>query len=164
MIITKLVDIGVANLCCASATPGHVETFGGSKDGHSTQLTYVADGGGWGRSEDGLIEIQMTAGSVVDMEPLMGSQFVGTVTEPSFWVSINPKPSSKRFDHVLIVGADQRSIVGDERERILVAIVGEITANGVSIGEHKFAKIKNGTSVVIDVPKNSVAIILTTRV
>lgn len=164
MIVTKATDLGFANLCVAAATAGHVERFKNSGDGAQTQLTYVITGQGIARPEDGSPDVLLAAGAISDMEPLMGKPFVGYTGDAALaWVSINPKLASKRYDPQLIRGGESVTVTGTDAECILVSLVSECAANGKAIGEHKFARIPSGQSVDVQVPQNSVAVFLISR-
>ena len=163
MIINKIVDLGVANLCCASASAGHKQIYPNKGDGAATQLSFNIMGGGTAYSEALGITLSSSKSELVDMEPLMGYPFEGICAENSLWVSINPKPESKRFDYQLIRGEDTANIAGDASERVLISLLGAIEANGVEMTEHKFARIKDGQQVSVHVPQGSVALVLTTR-
>lgn len=163
MIVTKVVDLGVANLCLAAAGDNHTEVFSNSGDGASFQFTYFVSGNAFTKnSNDEVVPLQ--GGQLIDFEDRMGMPFTGwTEQNPAVWVSVCPKPYTKRFDYQIVRGGESTSIIGDDKERVLVAIVGSIEANGKTITEHKFARINDGQQVSVVVPEGSVAVVLTTR-
>jgi hypothetical protein len=163
MILTKVVDIGIANLCCASASAGHDETFRNSGDGAATQLIYLLYGVCYAKCAALDSTIAMVPGQIVDLSSIMGFPIEGRAEQESMWVSINPKPKSKRFDYRLLESGASISHTGDSEEQYLVSLVGSIHANEKTIPEHKFARIALGQQVVVQVPDGSAAIILTTR-
>lgn len=162
MILRKGVEIGTARLCYSAVSSCVAENFKNSGDGTSFQLVYFAAGSAQIEMNHDLITVQ--AGQIYDFEKYMGFPCAGKAGEDSvFWVAINPDPFTKRFDHQLIRGGEALLVVGDDKERVLVALVGAIKANGKTIRESNFASIKNGQQVNVQVPEDSVAIVLTTR-
>lgn len=164
MILTKLIDLGFANLCIVSATAGHTATFSNSGEGAQTQFSYIVTGQGTVGPENNVAPLLAMTGKVTDMEHLMGSPLVGKAGDETLtWVSINPKPSNKRYDYQIISGGESVTITGTDAECALVSLLGGCTTNDKSIGEHKFARIPSGQSVDVQVPQNSVAVFLISR-
>lgn len=164
MITSKYIDISVAGLCYVTAMPNHTESFKNTGSGVETQFLYVLHGTAVFGPSDGVQDRVLVKGEVMDIEDLMGVPLTGSTAESfASWVGVNPKPSDKRFDYQLLHGGDSLAITGDSRERFLVALVGGVEANGTTIEQHKFARVKEGQQVNVQVPMSSVAIVLTTR-
>jgi len=162
MILQKSIEIGTARLCYSAVSSYATQNFKNSGDGGSFQLVYFVAGSAQIEMNHDLITVQ--AGQIHDFEKYMGFSCAGKTGKDSvFWVAIKPDPFTKRFDHQLIRGGEALSIVGDDKERVLVALVGKIKANDKTISENNFASVKNGQQVNVQVPEGSVAILLTTR-
>ena len=163
MILAKLVPLGFANLCCTSVTSNESRTFPNQGDGGSIQLSYIVSGECF--ANRGAVEGQhFVAGQMYDLESTMGQPFFGwTEEQPVTWVGVCPDPFDRRLDYQLIRGGEKATLVGDGKERFLVALVGAIEANGKTISEHKFARINEGQQVSVQVPEGSVAVVLAVR-
>lgn len=160
----KTIDISVAALCCIYAPPNHTQSFVNTGRGGQTQFFYVTHGTAVFGPTDGVKDRVLVAGEILDIEHLMGSSITGSTSDASAaWVSVNPIPGDRRFDHQLIKGAGSAVVSGDSRVRAVVAIVGDIQVDGVLLREHKASQIYAGQTVNVSVPEGSVAIILVTR-
>jgi hypothetical protein len=164
MIAASVLDLAIANLCRVHAGPLHTESFRNSGDGSATQFFYVTHGTATFGPSGSAQTHTLTAGSIVDIETLMGTPLTGsTESSAASWVSINPIPATRRFDYTLIRNDTPITVVGGAAESIVVALVGGLVANDQPIPEHKFARIPVGKVVNIHASAGAVGVLLVTR-
>jgi hypothetical protein len=80
----------------------------------------------------------------------------------STWVAINVTDGANSTCSHLSTGQHTLEVSSGEK-RFLISLVGDIEANGKVITEHKFARVRDGQQVNVQVPEGSVAIVLTTQ-
>jgi hypothetical protein len=154
MIVTSFTVLGDFGICL-----GHSPSAGSFHHPNTGNLTcnlflYVVKGGA---TANGRL-VQIGANDLSD--------FVGAPIDYEFaeegvtWMAVNVTDGANSSCFELPAG--QHTIEGGDRKYVAV-LLGQITANDKVIPELKFARIKEGKQVVVQVPPGSVAVVLTAR-
>lgn len=156
-----IINVGIANLCCMTATPGELSTVPNTNSGGSTQICYTVVGSGVTTSEGQ--SLSHSAGTLVDLsqfrnKPLTGEAGPNGVT----WISINPF-DDKSVDYTFVDTPSDFTFTGEKQVSVLVCLKGEITANGKPLKDLTYATIIKDKVVDIHVPENSTAILFWLR-
>ena len=151
------------SICYGSMSPNEVFEGNYSDPGQRNLSIYVYQGSVNITSSKGklfvceqhkLVDLQSVTEGLV--EYCAGS--VGTT-----WLCINNNQRKKEFTFELFNTPTTKTITGLDKETYLVCIENAITCNGLTISERNYARIKNGSQVVIDILANAKAILMTEK-
>jgi hypothetical protein len=143
-------------------TPNEILVHSNIADGYFNQWNYVYSGSSIAESEAGQ-RTELAEGTLVDVSQYAGApvKYVAGNTGVT-WLSINPIPTSKRYNARLIKGATTETINPSGKETFIVCVAGILTCNGVQLKPTQYARIVS-TSKTFDLNQSGVAIICTER-
>lgn len=150
-------------LCTSAISPNDYYVLDNAGTGKVIQFLYLISGGGTLVFNDGS-SMQVDQDIIYDL-----SQYAGTPIK--YWadgrgaigMAIDPVPSDKRFNHELVKGETNKTIVGTANECIILCLEGTITCNGIELKSTQYAPITEGKTVNVSVPANAAMVILTAR-
>lgn len=153
-----IINIGIANICCMTATPGELSTVPNSGPGGSSQICYTAYGTGT-TSADGESLVH-TEGGLVDIsrfrnKPLTGQAGPNGVT----WVSVNPF-DEETLDYEFLEGPSTRSFTNTRDHCTILTVKGVLGVNAAQIPELGFCRVGKDQTISLTLGTDVKAIIL----
>jgi hypothetical protein len=121
---------------------------------------YTYSGGGFAASE-GKPTKTVLQKVVTDLSDFMGSQIHYTAGEEgAAWVAVNPIPETKRYETQLVSGGSVVEVMADGAECAIICLLGSVNVEGKAITAQRYARVLPTKIVALEVPQNSVALII----
>jgi hypothetical protein len=147
-------------LCVGYLSPNESLLHSNNKDGDTNQSLYTYSGGGFAASE-GKSTKTVLQKVVTDLSDFMGSQIHYTAGEEgAAWVALNPIPATKRYETQLVSGGSVVEVMADGAECAIICLLGGINVEGKEITAQSYARVLPTKIVTLEVPQNSVALII----
>jgi hypothetical protein len=146
-------------LCYGSYVPNETMSHPNTGNGIANQAAYLYFGNVTA-SQNGT-NIEMLAGQVNDL-----SSFIDAPTEfkagdsGAAWLAINPTPSTKKYD-ITVAPIGNSVVTSSSSECVILCVDGSIDCNGKVVNKMQYTRVRNSTSVNLNIPDNSVALIMT---
>jgi len=149
--------------CAGAVSPNDGFLHPNNANGVTNQWAYMLSGNLCATAENGDV-IELLEGTLTDMSPWANMKISyddkGTGAQ---YFAINPVPNTLRYDAELLRGPLKKTIVGTSKLTNIVGLEHVITCNNIPLKSRQFATVSEGKEVVIDVPENSVALIITEK-
>jgi len=128
-----------------------------------SQIIYLIEGAGTLFNQDNIATQNGVADEVYDLRDHYGKsyKFITDKNIGATWICINPFPANKFFDVKIIKQNTKKTIIGNEKENVIVCVRGHINVNSNLLEQFKYVRISNDKIGEIDVPADSTAIYLT---
>lgn len=147
--------------CAGSITPKDGFLHANNADGVTNQWVYMFSGNVKATAQNGDV-IDLLDGTLTDMSPWSNmSVSYDDVESGAQYIAINPVPNTRKYNAELLKGPVQKTITGTSKLTNIVGLEHTITCNNIPLKSRQFATVSEGKEVTIDVPENSVAVILT---
>jgi hypothetical protein len=147
--------------CAGFVTPKDGFIHPNDSNGVTNQWVYLFSGSLRATVENGDV-VELPEKAITDMSPWANMRIsyddMGTGAQ---YLAINPVPNTLRYSAELLKGPIQKTIVGTSKLTNIVSLEHTITCNDVTIQSRNFATVPEGKEVAINVPENSVALIIT---
>jgi hypothetical protein len=159
MILNTLLCRGFA-LCTGYLAPNEILKNTNKAATELNQAVYVILGNATAASENKQ-SILLNARQLADVSDFAGQEITHTAgSDGVAWVAVNPIPETKRYQTQLVSGGDTVEVTADGAECAIVCLVGSIDVNGKQIAALEYARVLPTKIVTLEVPQNSVALIL----
>lgn len=149
---------------CSGVRPAHTAlTHVHSGDRIETQYIYAYEGEA-SIYADGVPPLHYVVGELNDI-----SRFAGLTTVTHFgpeggrWLAINPSPTTKRFDFVLLKEGQETTVTGTNRQCVVLTLQGNCQCNEHNIPALQYATITEGRTAHVVVQPQSIVVVLTER-
>lgn len=153
-----IINIGIANLCCMTATPGEESIVPNSGPGGSSQICYTVTGSGITSANGESLEHY--EGSLVDISQFRGKPLKGTAGANGVtWISVNPF-KEETLQYNLISGPVNTEFTNTQSECCIVVLKGNITVNNSNIKELEFCRLDRDKTITISMQENTKALVL----
>ncbi len=153
-----IINIGIANLCCMTATPGEESVVPNSGPGGSSQICYTVVGSGV-TSANG-VSLEHSEGSLVDISQFRGRPLKGTAGPSGVtWISVNPF-NDETLAYNMLSGPIDTEFTNTEQECCIVVLKGSITVNTANIKELEFCRLDYNKTVTISMQQDTKALVL----
>jgi hypothetical protein len=147
-------------LCVGYLPPDVSFLHRNNTDGDTNQALYTYSGGGFATSE-GKPTKNVLPNVMTDLSDFMGNQIHYTAgREGAAWVALNPIPATKRYQTQLVSGGSAVEVTADGAECAIICLLGGINVEGKEITAQSYARVLPTKIVTLEVPQNSVALIL----
>jgi len=148
MIITNIINVRVATLCCNAATSNHVEVYKNNVVSAITQFVYTPIGSVSFVIGDDTVHVG--EGQIVDFSQYMGQEFAATASSTgAFCISINPIGNNVldlvNFNH------GNYTVNPLAETQYLVCLKGTIVSGTSTIKEFMFAKLPSNRDTYFSV-------------
>lgn len=161
MITFKTIQCRGFALCVGSALPGDVLTQPNKGNGVAMQYAYVYRGNA--TVTDGEATEELPGKQLLDLTKYMGTEVsFDMLGDPTMWIAVNPVPETNRFTAEFVAGGNTLTVVGGEKRKTILCLEGSVICNGTTVDALKYASVRNGASVSLNVPEESAAVVLTT--
>jgi len=151
-------------LCRGHMTPGDSYSYtkdDTTQDARFSQVFYLVEGGGIMYDGIGREHGRSDASDVWDFREYYGKSYRFLAgTSGATWLCVNPLPSNKFFNVELIRENNNKTIVGDGAEHIILCAKGNLTINDKSLSQFNYSRILNGKTAEVNVPAGSEALYL----
>jgi hypothetical protein len=148
-------------LCVGSALPEDVLVQPNTGAGVAMQYAYVYRGHAAitnGRTTEALPGRQL-----LNLTKYMGTEVTFTMLgDPTMWIAINPASEGTRFTAEFVGGGETITVSGGDQRKTILCLEGEVLCNEISVAALKYAPVRNDSTVTLDVPEGSAAVVLTT--
>lgn len=149
-------------ICVGHITPHDVYDFtekDTTSDGVFSQIGYCIDGGAVLYDKEGNKIKDLYADTYYDFKEFYGKEYkMVTGEKGGTWFGINPVPATKIYVGEIIKPGELRSIVGEEREQVIISVFGKININGKELIGKQYARVFNGKVANVSVEPNSLAL------
>ena len=148
------------SVCYGSMSPNEVFLGDYSKVCQRSLSIYVYQGGGTITSSSGLL-FECNEKNLVDLQSITGGAVENRAgSNGASWICVNNNQRQTEFNFELLNTPVTKTVIGSLKETYLLCLDGSVTCNGVSISERNYARIKNGSQAVIDIPANAIAVLM----
>lgn len=164
MMVSKVIDIEIANICCAAATPGHTEVFSNTGEGVAIQFAYVAHGGAQGVSTATGDKVVFAEGTLFNLSHMMHAPLEVTLFEnPSVWAAVNPKLRGRLLDLQLVRDEEVLDVPAKTVDHYVFSVIGQLSVGDSTIPELKFARVAPGLDFTVRASSGAVGMVLSAR-
>ena len=160
MIVHSFISCRAFSICYGMMNAN--ESFSGnySEVGQRNLSVYVYQGSATVTSSSGLL-FECNEQNLVDLQPITdGLVEYRAGSNGSSWICVNNNQRQKEFNFELLNTPVTKTVIGSLKEIYLLCLGGSVACNGVPISERSYARIKNGSQAVIDIPANATAILM----
>lgn len=147
-------------ICKGFISPGETWNFttdDTSSDGVFSQLGYLVQGSGTLYDADGNDRGRFeNPGSLYDMRDYYGKACsIKVDSEGGSWICINPTPASKAYNGEVLKAETNKTIIGNDKEQVVVCLKGKISINDKVLDEFQYARIIKGKSANVVISSDS---------
>jgi hypothetical protein len=143
-------------------TPNETLVHSNITDGFFVHWAYIYSGSVIAGSEANQTT-ELAEGTLVDVSQYAGAPVKYVAGNNGVtWLSINPVPTTKRYNARLIKGTTTETINPSDKETFIVCVDGILTCNSMQLKPTQYARIVS-TSKTFDLNQSGVAIICTER-
>lgn len=131
------------------------------RDGNFSQIGYCEIGGATLYDLSGNKIMECNSDTFYDMRDLYhkgGYQYKTNLGTGGSWFGINPIPSIKIYDAVLLREGDTDSILGDGIERTIICVKGTVKVNDKTLQPKQYSRILKDKMATYTLSKDSIAI------
>jgi hypothetical protein len=149
-------------ICVGHITPNDVYDFtekDTTADGVFSQIGFCIDGGAVLYDKDGNKVKDLYGDTYYDFKEFYGTEYkMVTGENGGTWFGINPVPATKIYNGEVIRPGQIKTIIGEDKEQVVICIYGKIEVNGKELIGKQYARIFKDKSARVVVNEGGLAL------